>query len=322
MQRFRTRRRRAAAILLPPLAAITATTALAGTAGAENDSARIDASARNVPYGAKLTLRGSFPGAERAAIEIRHRANGARSWRTVTRARTGADGRYVVRVEPRRSGRWRAELAGELAPQSAPDGGAQAAANPSTVDEGTGTEQVSVRSRTKAAVSTHHTLAGRTVKVRGKVTPAGAERRVVVRIGRAKEATTAGRDGRFDVTWRAPETGSYPVRVKARTNRVATGSRDSAGRVTAYREALASWYGPGFYGGTTACGGTLTPSTLGVAHKTLPCGTKLRLRYRGRSVAVRVIDRGPYSGSREFDLTSATKQRLRFGDVGTVLTSK
>jgi rare lipoprotein A (peptidoglycan hydrolase) len=61
---------------------------------------------------------------------------------------------------------------------------------------------------------------------------------------------------------------------------------------------------------------------MGVAHKSMPCGTKLRLRYRGRSVSVRVIDRGPYSGNREFDLTEATKNALRFPDVGTVLTSR
>jgi rare lipoprotein A (peptidoglycan hydrolase) len=54
----------------------------------------------------------------------------------------------------------------------------------------------------------------------------------------------------------------------------------------------------------------------------MACGSKLRLRYRGRSVAVRVIDRGPFSGHREFDLTAATKQRLGFGDTGTVLSSK
>ena len=71
-----------------------------------------------------------------------------------------------------------------------------------------------------------------------------------------------------------------------------------------------------------ACGGTLTPATLGVANRTLPCGTKLRLHYGGRSVTVRVIDRGPFSGSREFDLTQATKERLGFPDVGTVLSSR
>ncbi len=160
------------------------------------------------------------------------------------------------------------------------------------------------------------------MKVRGEVSPAGAGRRVVVRIGGDRELTKAGRDGRFSLAWEAPGTGTYPVAVKARSNRLATGSRDSAGRITVYRRAAASWYGPGLYGNNTACGGTLTPSTLGVAHKALPCGTKLRLRYGKRSVAVRVIDRGPYAGDREFDLTQATKERLGFPDTGTVLSSK
>jgi rare lipoprotein A len=92
--------------------------------------------------------------------------------------------------------------------------------------------------------------------------------------------------------------------------------------VTIYRKAEASWYGPGLYGNGVACGGTLTPSTLGVAHKSLPCGTKLTLRYHGKSLKVEVIDRGPYVGNREFDLTSATKQRLGFPSTGTVLASK
>ena len=73
---------------------------------------------------------------------------------------------------------------------------------------------------------------------------------------------------------------------------------------------------------TSPAAGALTPGTLGVAHKSLPCGTKVTLRYRGRTVRVRVIDRGPYVGAREFDLTAATKQRLGFGSTGTVLTTR
>jgi rare lipoprotein A (peptidoglycan hydrolase) len=57
---------------------------------------------------------------------------------------------------------------------------------------------------------------------------------------------------------------------------------------------------------------------VGVAHKTLPCGTRLALRRGGRVVHARVIDRGPYVGAREFDLTAATKRRLGFGSTGTV----
>jgi len=61
---------------------------------------------------------------------------------------------------------------------------------------------------------------------------------------------------------------------------------------------------------------------VGVAHKSLPCGTKVTFRYGGRSVAARVIDRGPYVGGREWDLTAALKQKLGFPSTGTVLTTR
>ena len=70
---------------------------------------------------------------------------------------------------------------------------------------------------------------------------------------------------------------------------------------------IASWYGPG---GVTACGEELTASTLGVANRTLPCGTIVTLRLGERTVNVPVIDRGPYVEGRTYDLTYATKQAL------------
>ncbi|MGH2986772.1 MAG: septal ring lytic transglycosylase RlpA family protein [Solirubrobacterales bacterium] len=270
-------------------------------------------------FGERVTLRGAFPGASNAPIEILHRAKGAQGWEAVSSARTRSNGHYSTRVKPRRIGYWRAELAS--APEQDPQTGAPAPAS-SAVDSGTGAERINVRSRTKTRIAGRHTRAGEAVKVRGKVSPAGAERRVVVEIGDADEVTTARRDGRFELDWRAPRPGVHPVAVGTRSNRVATGSRDTAGKVTIYRPATASWYGPGLYGNPMACGGTLTPSTMGVAHRTMPCGTKLRLRHRGRTVTARVVDRGPFAGNREFDLTSATKEALRFGDLGTVLTSK
>jgi len=86
-----------------------------------------------------------------------------------------------------------------------------------------------------------------------------------------------------------------------------------------YRLAEASWYGGG---GSLACGGSLTSATLGVANKTLPCGTLITLRYRDRSVRVPVVDRGPYVAGREFDLTEATKRALGFGDTGEVWSTR
>jgi rare lipoprotein A (peptidoglycan hydrolase) len=92
-------------------------------------------------------------------------------------------------------------------------------------------------------------------------------------------------------------------------------ARRRLGRLNVYHLAGASWYGGG---GQTACGGSLTSSTQGVANKTLPCGTLVTLHYGGRTVRVPVIDRGPYVEGREFDLTEATKQALGFGDTGQV----
>jgi rare lipoprotein A len=100
------------------------------------------------------------------------------------------------------------------------------------------------------------------------------------------------------------------------------GLKRPLGRVNVYRWASASWYGPGLYGNHLGCGGTLTPGRVGVAHKTLPCGTKLRLRHRERTVRVRVIDRGPYVGGREYDLTEATARKLHFTGHGPILTTR
>lgn len=80
----------------------------------------------------------------------------------------------------------------------------------------------------------------------------------------------------------------------------------------------ASWYGPGFYGNTTGCGQTLETWTFGVAHKTLPCGTRVVL-CAARCAIVPVIDRGPYSGNRVFDLTAPVRDTigaLPLGPVG------
>lgn len=84
------------------------------------------------------------------------------------------------------------------------------------------------------------------------------------------------------------------------------------------RTAGASWYGPGLYGNHTACGQTLRPNTLGVAHKTLPCGTTVKFVYHGKALITQVIDRGPYVKGRAWDLTAAAGEALEFEGVGQV----
>ena len=72
-------------------------------------------------------------------------------------------------------------------------------------------------------------------------------------------------------------------------------------------KALASWYGPGFYGNLTANGEVYTGQSFTAAHKTLPFGTRVRVTNpsTGQSIVVRINDRGPFIGAREYDLSSA-----------------
>ena len=78
----------------------------------------------------------------------------------------------------------------------------------------------------------------------------------------------------------------------------------------------ATWYGPGFWGNRTACGKTLKKDTVGVAHKKLPCGSRVTFAYRGRWVRAKVIDRGPYNGDYKWDLTKRLAKRLGFINTG------
>jgi rare lipoprotein A (peptidoglycan hydrolase) len=79
----------------------------------------------------------------------------------------------------------------------------------------------------------------------------------------------------------------------------------------------ATWYGPGFWGNRTACGKTLTKKTVGVAHRKLPCGTRVAFAHRGRWVRAKVIDRGPYRAGYRWDLTRKLAKRLGVIDAGT-----
>ena len=74
----------------------------------------------------------------------------------------------------------------------------------------------------------------------------------------------------------------------------------------------ASWYGPYFHGRQTATGETFNQHDLTAAHKTLPFGTYLKVRNQinGKTVVVRINDRGPYIGDRSLDLSYAAAQCL------------
>ena len=127
------------------------------------------------------------------------------------------------------------------------------------------------------------------------------------------------RSGHYRLRFRARRTGSARLRVHFAGDAVDAPASWRLRRLNVYRLVEASWYGGG---GSLACGGALTSSTLGVANRTLPCGTIVTLRYHGRSIRVPVVDRGPFVAGREFDLTEGTKQALGFGDTGVVWSTR
>ncbi len=124
-----------------------------------------------------------------------------------------------------------------------------------------------------------------------------------------------GANGRFQLSYVPHQIGSTSVRLSFAGDADDLAAHRRLGQLNVFRLVGASWYGGG---GGLACGGSLSSNTMGVANKTLPCGTLVTLRYDGHSVRVPVIDRGPYVAGREFDLTEATKQALGFGDTGEV----
>ena len=189
-------------------------------------------------------------------------------------------------------------------------GGAQAPASPAAQGVITASgAQVTLAARAGA-------MHGRVARFRGSA-PAGSavalERLDATGAWTVLARTTTAADGTYAAHWRTSGLGAHRVRaVIDRQRGAAAATAVPELGITVHRPALATWYGPGFYGRRTACGQRMTRTLQGVAHKTLPCGTKVSLLYRGRRLTVPVVDRGPYVADRSWDLTAATAAALRF----------
>jgi rare lipoprotein A len=83
---------------------------------------------------------------------------------------------------------------------------------------------------------------------------------------------------------------------------------------------VASWYGPGFHGRRTASGERFNTNELTAAHRYLPFGTRVKVvnQATGRSVVVRINDRGPFHGGRVIDLSRASAAAIGLGGTGRV----
>jgi rare lipoprotein A len=88
------------------------------------------------------------------------------------------------------------------------------------------------------------------------------------------------------------------------------GASPTATAKKVHKTGIATWFGPGFYGQMTACGQMLTPAVVGVANRTLPCGTLVKVTYHGQALVIPVLDRGPYANHADWDLTAGAAQAL------------
>lgn len=123
-------------------------------------------------------------------------------------------------------------------------------------------------------------------------------------------------NGSFAATWRTTQAGPVTIRALLQGSQASSAtSSPPALSLTVYRRSIATLYGPGFYGHRTACGVILRRRTIGVANRTLPCGTEVQVYYDGSVLTVPVIDRGPYAHHANWDLTMATGRAL--GMTGT-----
>jgi rare lipoprotein A (peptidoglycan hydrolase) len=122
----------------------------------------------------------------------------------------------------------------------------------------------------------------------------------------------------------ASTTGGASAKAAAATSEATVGGASSGGSAPApqaSKPTLATWFGPGFYGQKTACGQTMSPTLVGVASRTLACGTLVQVGYRGHRLTVPVLDRGPYGHiGAQWDLTAGAARALKIRETVRVTT--
>jgi hypothetical protein len=166
-------------------------------------------------------------------------------------------------------------------------------------------------------------LLGRWQRVAGTLEGAGSGQALLLQRSDGKSAwvtvarATTGKNGGFAARWRPNRTGRFTLRAVPAGSTAVAASADAlpSAATTVYSASIATQYGRGSYGSRTACGTILRPGTIGVAHRTLPCGTMVEFYYHGTTVKAPVIDRGPYANNADWDLTDAAARALRFNGL-------
>jgi rare lipoprotein A len=160
----------------------------------------------------------------------------------------------------------------------------------------------------------------------GRVSPTDAGRTAVIeRLDKQSGWTSAATgvvssSGSYKAVWKTNHIGRMAMRVVVASPPLRSYAAASSPSLTltVYRPAIATTYGEGSWGSQTACGETLTHHTIGVANRTLPCGTKVAIYWNGKTMTVPVIDRGPYANHADWDLTLATAAKLGIPGTETI----
>jgi hypothetical protein len=177
--------------------------------------------------------------------------------------------------------------------------------------------QVAARLAVSERSRSRDVLAGQSVHIAGRLTPGRAGRLIRLQGRRAHGWQTladarTGAHGGFSIAVHPDSGFARHLRVRFSGDRANAATTLATGDLTVYSTSVASWYEDG---GSTGCG---FHAGLGVANRTLPCGTRVRFRYGGRTVEAVVDDRGPYVGGRDWDLNQTTAGDLGFAGVGQV----
>ena len=311
---FRSRAHAALGALLCAVALVAGpqVSAAAGAARSTAPAVSVHLDRSAVRYGDRIVARGRLaPAAPGRAVTLEQRSRSA--WTALGTATTTTSGRYRIAAHARRSGALRVRVAPSAAV-------AEADISQATPPLASATLHLSVAARVSVDHARTTVRAGRLIEVRGHARPARAGRLVLLqRRLRARWVTLAHAHtrvhGAYVLRLRTRTSFAAQLRVRtARTSTLASGAH-SAGRAAVLRATVASWYASGHY---LACGGVLTGGTMGVANKTLPCGTLVTIHYRGRQIRVPVVDRGPFIAGREFDLAPGARAALGFNGVGTI----
>ena len=265
-----------------------------------------------VGYGDVVTVNGTASTGstgQRLALEF---APGGGAWREVASTTAGTNGSYRLRAKLYRSGFLRVATPATATTRSV-------LASPSGVPPST-SQRVIVRGELLVGNAPRNSLDGGPVGIDGRLLPGIPGRKVELLAfssgaWRTVASARTRAHGRFTLQFAPGGLGREQLRVRFAGDAASARTAVPSGRLTVYQQTVASWYNDA---GGTACG---FHAGLGVANKTLPCGTKVTFMYGGRTVTATVDDRGPFVAGRTWDLNQNTAAALGFGGVATVWSS-